>query len=283
MSPFAADTPHLAQHSACGVDRTNPKGNAPSSYYDAMQQRDRPTALPYGVRGLAKKSLVPSSIQASDTLRAKVPRFAHSGIPLFAESARTSLWPAGLSSTCKLGHPRLRIQGYPPFASEVALYLSKRARHLMTLFVVNMPPSAQRIGFGVPKPSFPRAETAPSAQWFGFRVPKLTFPRSNTASSAQRIGFGVSRATSSACHAASAHAPHFGTHRNPHPGTHRNANPGGYRNANPGTHRDAGPRVPPAKQQVDESAEEPPGGADKNLDINGMFEIGVTHHGKLVL
>ena len=128
----------------------------------------------------------------------------------------------------------------------------------MTLFVVNMPPSAQRIGFGVPKASFPRAETAPSAQWFGFRVPKLTFPRSNTASSAQRIGFGVSRATSSACHAASAHAPHFGTHRNPHPGTHRNANPGGYRNANPGTHRDAGPRVPPAKQQVDESAEEPP-------------------------
>ena len=123
----------------------------------------------------------------------------------------------------------MRIQGYPPFASEVALYLSKRARHLMTLFVVNMPPSTQRIGFGVPKASFLHA---------------------NTASSAQRIGFGVSRATSSACHAASAHAPHFGTHPNANPGTHRNSNPG--------THRNAGPRVLPAKQQVDESSEEPP-------------------------
>ena len=91
-----------------------------------------------------------------------------------------------------------------------------------------------------------------------FRVSKAPFPRTKTTPSAQRIGLCVPKATSPACHAASAHAPHFVTHRNSNPGTHRNANPGGYRNANPGTHRNAGPRVPPAKQQVDESAEGPP-------------------------
>ena len=104
--------------------------------------------------------------------------------------------------------------------------------------------------FRVLEASFTQPETAPSAQRSGFWVSKAPLPRTKTMSSAQRIGLCVPRATSSACHAASAHAPHFGTHPN--------ANPGGYRNANPGTHRNAGPRVPPAKQQVDESSEGPP-------------------------
>ena len=54
--------------------------------------------------------------------------------------------------------------------------------------------------------------------------------------------FFVPRAASPACHAAFAHAPHFGTPRNSHPGTHRNA----------------GPRALPTKQQVDELTKEPP-------------------------
>ena len=102
-----------------------------------------------------------------------------------------------------------------------------------------------RVGSGIS-----RAEVPLLAQHSAFRVSKAPFPRAKTTPSARRIGLCVPQATSSACHAASAHAPHFGTHPN--------ANPGGYRNANPGTHRNSGPRVLPIKQQVDESSEEPP-------------------------